>query len=329
MTLPLALLQAAAPNSTLLVIGGITVVLLVVLGKSFFVGLFEVITAPGASVRHHGESNTFFFTMMVVLLGGLIGVVILTMQQGAVSQDFTQYSNDTGSAIAQGNSNAIYREMAGRWGAAKIDNSLQNYVVGNLIWLPLFMVASWIVVGLIFWVLTKMFGSQASVSAFLGSMSFGYMFWGIALALMLPWLVKTVANGLFAQQATLTPGIPVIIGGVIALYAFVLIVLGIVQASEISGGQFIVAFMLFAILAGGLGWYMTTYQIKPKVDEFTGRVTSLDPSKPGFSMPDLAPGGGGMSLPPPPSTPGDQGTPTAPPESESRRPGQPAPDAGG
>jgi hypothetical protein len=152
--------------------------------------------------------------------------------------------------------------------------------------------------------MSKMFGTQVGLSTFLGSISFAYFFLGIAMALMLPWAIKTSASSLFAQPATMTPSVPVIIGGVLALYGFILLVLGVIQAAEITAGQFIVIFILFGILAGGLSWYVTTYQVKPKVDAFVAQVTGLDPSKPGFQMPDSGGGGGGLpSMPPPAAAP--------------------------
>jgi hypothetical protein len=285
MELPLALLQASNDQTTLILLSVITLVVLVSLGKRFFVALWEILLAPQASLSHHGRDNTFMFAVMVVFLGGLIGLVYLTFQQPQISSDFSRFAASTGSQIAQGNSNANYREIAGRLGGDRIDNALQTFVVGNFIWFPALWLVLWIVTGLLFFLMSKMFGSQTSASDFLGALAYPFFFYAIADALSLPAQATLLTGSLFGQSPDTAMGLPTIIAAVLGFYGFVLFCMAVVQAAEISFGQFIVCLILAGILKGGAGYYLMTQQFQPMADSFVGEVTSYDPSKPGFKMP--------------------------------------------
>jgi hypothetical protein len=306
MTMPLAL-QTGAPNNMLLyILIGMTVLILVALGKRFFVNLFETITAPAASMHHHGRSETFFFSFMVVLFGGLIGALVLTALQPKVHDTFVQVAKDTGRELAQGNGNPNYRDTAADWADNKILNNLETYVEGNLIWLPGVALAMWFVVGFMFWLFSKMFGAQTTLGNFLGALSYGYFFYSIGFALYLPSLIKAWTNMLFALPAAPDMDGLTIAGAVLMFYGAILIAIGVVNSSEITIGQFIVCFILYAILAGGSMSALQYYQFMPKAATFSSEVKSLDPSKAGYRLPGA--NGGGGAPPPPPSPPPSEGT---------------------
>src|SRR5689334_22949597 len=112
MSLPFALLQGTDTKTMLIMLGVITLGILVALGKRFFVSMFEVITAPGASLGHYGRENNAFFSLFIVFLGGLIGLFYLTLQQPQISSKLSETAMSVGQGIAQGNSNANYRDIA-------------------------------------------------------------------------------------------------------------------------------------------------------------------------------------------------------------------------
>lgn len=298
MYLPLALLQASDDQTTLIMLAVVTLGVLIALGKNFFAALWEIITAPQASLAHHGQKNTLFFAVMVVFLGGLIGLLYLTFQQPQISSGFTSFAKEAGQQIAQGNSNPNYREIAGNWAADRIDNALQTYVVGNFIWFPIYMLVVWLINGILFFGMSKMFGTQTSLSDFLGALAYPYFFSAIASALLLPSSAKGQAAALFGQTPPQEIDVPIIIAGVLVLYAFVLLCMAVIQAAEISAGQFIVCLILASILAGGVGYYFMTQKFVPMADEFQGEVASYDPSKANFRMP-----GSGSYAPPPSGNP--------------------------
>src|SRR5690606_38547757 len=145
---PLALLQASADQMMPIMLIVLTIGVLIALGKRFFVALFEIITAPQASLAYHGKENTLFFAVMVVFLGGLIGLVYLTFQQPQISSDLQSFSQSVGSQIAQGNSNPNYRDIAGEMAAARIFKNIDTYVVGNFVLYPLLCIGQWLLMGL-------------------------------------------------------------------------------------------------------------------------------------------------------------------------------------
>lgn len=289
MDFPLALLQASDNMMMLVLLAVFTLGVMIALGKRFFVGIFEVVTAPQASLGYHGKENTLFFSVMIVFLGGLIGLVYLTFQQPQISSDLSSFAKTTGQAIAQGNSNPTYRPIAGEMASSRIDNVLQTYVVGNFQWFPVYMIAVWLLTGLLFWACAKMFGTQTSLSAFLGALSFPYFFSAIASALSLPESVKSMTGALFLQPAQPSLGPAMIVASVLSLYAFILFCMAVVQSAEISAGQFIVCLLLIAIVVGGANYYFLTQQFMKQAEAFSGEITAFDPSQ----------SGGGGSAPPP------------------------------
>jgi hypothetical protein len=292
MYFPVALLQGSDDKMMLGMVAGAILILLIALGKRFFVALFEVITSPQASLGYHGKENTFLFSMFVVFLGGVLGLLYLTLQQPQISSDLSGFAKSTGQSIAQGNSNQTYRQISGEWAASRIDNALQTYVVGNFLYFPVLMVGIWFLNGLLFWLCSKMFGAQASLPAFLGALSWAYFFYGIANALSLSSAVKSITGSLFQQQPTPDMSIPVIVSLVLSLYAFILFCMGVVQAAEIGIGQLIVCILLIGIVVGGAEYYFFSQQFVPQASAFSGEITSYDPSQPGFTI------GGGSYTPP-------------------------------
>jgi hypothetical protein len=306
MTMPLALLQGAPDKMLLYMMIAITVLVAIALGRRFFVNLFEVITAPTASLHHHGRNETFFFSLMVVFLGGVIGALALTVAQPQVQQGMQDLSQSVGHELAQGNSNPNYREMSATYATEIISTNIDTYVTANIPWLPAVLLAFWLIVGLLFWLLTKMFGAQATAGNFLGSLSYGYFFYGIGFALCLPAIVKLLTNILYGLSAQLSFDPLTIAGLVLVLYGLILIIMGIIQGAEIGGGQFIVCAILFLIVVGGGLIALLYYQFMPQASSFAAQVRSLDPSKAGFHMPGDT---GGGAPPPPPSEPSkDEGT---------------------
>ena len=144
MTLVLAQTVSATegPSSQLLIVFGIIgLAVLVALGGRFFTNLFEVVTAPGASLGHHGRNDQFFFSLFVVFLGGLIGSVVLLVKQAAIIEAFRTAASVIAEAAARGNANEIYRGDAMNWGVNTMMSNFDIYVTANFIFYPIVVVA--------------------------------------------------------------------------------------------------------------------------------------------------------------------------------------------
>jgi len=110
----LALFQSepVAGQQLFIILGVITIATLIALGLRFFVNMFEVITAPGASLSHHGQNDNFFFSIFVVFLGGLIGTFGLLALQAELKLAFHSFAETVCNDAALLNTNLNYRDIA-------------------------------------------------------------------------------------------------------------------------------------------------------------------------------------------------------------------------
>src|SRR4051794_10958646 len=147
--MPFSMLQAAGPNDRmmLIVLGVIALLTLVVLGFKFFRNLFEIITAPGASLKYHGQMDNFFFSLLVVFLGGLISVAIMVAGQDKIAQSWNNYSSKVSQDLGAANSNHIYQDVAEKYAKDRLDTNFDIYFVQNMIMMPMLFLALWFVLG--------------------------------------------------------------------------------------------------------------------------------------------------------------------------------------
>lgn len=280
---PVLLQSAAAPESMLyILLGVITLAALVALGLKFFTNMFEVITAPGASLGHLGRSDNFFFGLTLVVLAGLIGSLILLVNQPQMVSGFHTYSADFCKSAAQANSNANYREIAAGWGTSTLDNEFTNFFAGNLVFYPIVVLLVWIVLGVVLFGIVRIVGGQISMGAFLTMMSYPYFFGIIGVACLLAGLLpdmKGLAGGAPAM------GLWTIIGGLLFLYSLILTMIGINQGAECGPTRMLISLVILLILLGGGSWAGMNYGAKPVLDKFQSDIKSFDPSKENFTLP--------------------------------------------
>ena len=285
----LALLQGSSDtgNTMLIVLGVLALVVFVVLGTKFFVNLFEVITAPGASLKHHGENDTAFYSLAIVFLGSLIGSFIMVLNQAKMRDGFHEFAVEIGSSMASGNRNETYHQIASEWATTHMDNQYFIYVDSNLMMLGFIGILFWVVAGLIFMLAAKMFASTASFSDLLSATAYP-MFFGIigqccALADQMMNL-ESAAQG-YTPDSISGMGILGIIGAVLSLYATVLYLLAFMQATDLGFGQVIVGIILYLVIMGGIQYLVMTKVATPAIDEFTTDVVTLDPSRANYKLP--------------------------------------------
>ena len=273
----LALLQSATPPDQRLyiILGVVTLATLVVLGLKFFANMFEVITAPTASLKHHGQSDNFFFSLMVAFLGGLIGTFVLLINQNALTSTFGKYATTVANDIALGNSNPTYRDIAANKAADILNNHFALYFADQLVFFPVVVVLLWLVIGLIIYGTARIFGGQATFADFMGSLAYPAFFLNIGLGCFALFIVNTLA-AIVAKQ-TPNPDVLAIVGGVLLLYGAILYLIAMSQAADLTGGQVIGVLIVFLILVGGAS-YGGYYYAGPAFEQFALQITSFDPA---------------------------------------------------
>jgi hypothetical protein len=280
----LALLQnAAAPDKMLFILlGVITLAALAALGLKFFTNMFEVITAPGASLGHLGRTDNFFFGFTIIVLAGLIGTLILMMTQPQLLDGFSQFSTSFANSAAQGNANATYRDIAASWGAMQLENFFTVYVASNLVFYPIVAVLVWLVVSIVLYGIVRILGGQMTAGAFLSMLAYPYFFGVIGVA--------CIAAGLLPDLSGLIGGTPAmgvftIIGALLFLYSLILTMIGINQGAECGPTRMIISLIILLVLLGGGGYAGGVYGVKPALDKFKSDVKSFDPSKENYQLP--------------------------------------------
>jgi hypothetical protein len=263
-------------QSLFIVLGIIALASLVALGGKFFVNLFEVITAPAASLGHHGQNDNFFFSIIIVFLGGLVASFLMIQGRDDLAVSFHDYSVAVCSEAAQQNSSEVYRDIAAETGVMKMDDQFGIYLLDNLIFIPVAMVLIWLILGLIAWIGTKIVGSPATLGNLLGSLAYSCLFISIGFGLMATFLVEAVAG--LASGEPAMPGGMAIAGIVLLLYGLVLYLIGLAQGAQITGGQAAVPVILLLVVLGGLG-YLAFSQAQPAFSAFLDEIRSYDPAR--------------------------------------------------
>lgn len=273
----LALFQAGSmPEQQLyIILGVITLATVIALGLRFFINIFEVITAPAASLRHHGQNDNFFFSIFVVFLGGLIGAFGLLAKQSALTQAFHDYAATVCNDVSLQGVNANYREIAATWGINALDSNFDIFVTSNLVFFPIVMVVLWLVVGSICYVGARVLGGQSEYGAFLGSLAYSSFFASIGLGFISLFAIQTL--GATAAKTSPMPGVLAIIGIVLMLYSLVLFLMGIAQGADLAGGQVIGVLVVLIIVLGGIG-FGCYYYAQPAWESFTAEIQNYNPA---------------------------------------------------
>jgi hypothetical protein len=297
MTVALALLQAGQlqDNSMYIVLGILCLLVLVALGFKFWRNMFEVITAPAASLGYHGQNDNFFFSLVIVILGGLIGTFILINAQNDMTQGFHDTAVVFATAAAEGGSSTNYRDVAANWGTNKLDDTFNNNITSNLSFYPVLLVLNWIFVGFFAFLGAKMFGGHTTLGTLLGSFAYPTFFLSIGLAAFTVACfgslstVMSAFGGAGASSAAASGGMNMLwttVGFVLLVYGIILWFIALAQGGQVTIGGVIGVLVVLLVVNGGLGALAFYQGIAPWHKALITNIQSIDPSKPGFQMPE-------------------------------------------
>ncbi len=273
------LLQADDPgNRNLLILGVAIVGCLLVLGLRFFRALFEVITAPQASLGHHGRSDGFMHSLMIVLLGGLIGTLVVFLQLDKIKDGLSAFAQSVSTMVASGATNKNYADVIGSTALTTVNQNVDNYVINNLILLPLYFVAMWILVSLLAFAFSKMLGGQSTMPGMAGALAYSYFFMAIGTCMALTTQIGMLPS-MFGAAAGASPGMDVvaIIGMILNLFGVILFLMGISQGGDLTVGATVGVLVFMLIILGG-GEYFGFYKAKEAFDGWVGKLQSTNPA---------------------------------------------------
>lgn len=273
------LLQADDPgNRNLLILGAAILGCLIVLGLRFFRSLFEVITAPQASLGYHGRNDGFMHSLMIVLLGGLIGTLVIFTQLTSIQAGLGAFAQAVSSMVSNGATNKNYADVVGATALNTVNQNLDNYIVNNLILLPLLVVAIWILASFLAFLFSKMLGGQASMPGMAGALAYAYFFLAIGGCMSASVQIGMLPS-MFGAGAAGTPemGALTIIGLILQLFGVILFLMGISQGGDLTIGATVgVLIFMMVILVGAQ--YFTFYKGKQSFDAWVSTLQSTNPA---------------------------------------------------
>jgi Yip1 domain len=278
MSIAPALLWAAEDQGTLMVLGAVTVIAIFLMGLRFFRNLFEIISAPTASLKYHGENDNFFFSLMLVFIGSMIATILLLYGKEAISTGFKDYSSAVAESLATQNSNQTYHDQVRDWARNRLDSGFETIITSNLMTFCVVIPILWFIVGFFAWLMTKIFGGPATLGNFLGTTAYSSFFFSIGLG-----LAGAALAGMVASTATQSP--PTLdglaIGGLVLMaYGLIIFIMGMNNAAELSAGQTVGALIFLIIVLGGAS-YGGYYQGQQMFGAFASEVKSHNPATSG------------------------------------------------
>jgi hypothetical protein len=274
----LALIWQASGDTTLYILVGAIVLCLIVLGLKFLRAMFEVITAPQASLGHHGRSDGFFHSMIIVLLAGLITALIVHVRTEDLRATWQASSQAEASAIAAGAANRIYADVIESSSKDKLDANFENFFVGNIIFIPLILLGYWFVLSILAFLFSRMLGGQCTLGGVAGALAYAYFFGFIAQGLTM----DTQIGSFLGSLSGTPPGSPamsplVIVGMILSLYSAILWFMALSQGGDLTVGQIIGVTIFIAVIVGGSTGY-AMYKGKEAYTAWTTKMKAYNPA---------------------------------------------------
>lgn len=249
------LLQGDTSSINLISIGVAIVLCLIVLGLRFFRAMFEVLTAPQASLGYHGRNDGFMHSLMIVLLGGLVGTLVLFTQMDKLKAGLGAFAETLASTVAAGATNKNYADVIKNTALTTVNNNIDNFVISNLWLLPLVIVVLWIFVSFLAFIFAKMLGGSVTMPSMAGALAYAYFFWAIAYGLNAAASASSLSMAIPGNPGmTAMPSLGVlgIIGAVLSLYALILFIMGVSQGGDLTTGATIGVLVFLIVIIGGI-----------------------------------------------------------------------------
>jgi hypothetical protein len=277
MSFALALLQVGSePDRTIIIFLAVMVVAcLLVLNLRFFRNLFEIITAPAASLKFHGEQDPFLTSILLVLMGGVIATLIMVANQQKLSQEFNTYADTVASDLAAANGNPNYRDIAKATALDTLNRGFDTHVVKNLLAAPFVFIGLWLFIGIFTFLFSKMLGGTTTAANLLGTTAYSAFFVTIGIGLASVFIIRMIAAQAAAGSAT--PDGLGIAGLLLILFGVVLFAMGVTQAADLSSGQTIGVLLFLVIVLGGASYGIMNAGTT-RFEAFSAKVTTFNPA---------------------------------------------------
>lgn len=267
---PAILLLAADPDQSLkwLFVGGI-VLCIVAMGLPFFRNAFYAITAPTYSLRNMGGDDNIFFSLLLVFVGGLFLSLFALVQKATLTASYLKFANAQIGQTLASYSNLTYKDIVFNEGVEKMMNAY--YTIESLVfWLWFLWILLWLLSGVLFWVLTKLFGNQSPLKIMLSTLAYAYMLCGVVVGFF---YFKLIGAFLAGGGTSPSLGAAEMIGVVLVIVSVVYMIIAVAQGGDVTPVQAFFVFLIAVILLAG-AIFGVVYQVKPVYQAFLEELRS-------------------------------------------------------
>ena len=257
-----------------LFLGGAALALLV-LGDGAIRNLLDAVFTPTYSLRAMARDDPFSFSLLLSFLGGLVLGFYAQILSMFVDSSFAEYAQYTvGDALAS-YANPVYKDVIFQNGVERMTDTFSLIYTNNIVWLPVVWVGFWLILGVLYWLGGRLFGSTVSLQAALGVLAY----WTTLFAIIVGYFL---IHGLGASFAIMSggsgPGAVEIIGGLLFIVSLVYFFISVSQGLEVTMAQAVVIFIIWLVVFGAAGAGLTIYKASPAFQEFLQELQSTNPA---------------------------------------------------
>ncbi|OGK09636.1 MAG: hypothetical protein A2Y63_03060 [Candidatus Riflebacteria bacterium RBG_13_59_9] len=268
---PALLLQGGDLDETLKwILVGAIVLCILAMGFQFFKNTFYAITAPTYSLRNMGEDDNFFFSILLVFLGGLFAAFYTFIQRNFIAGSFESFAKAQVEQALASYSNLTYKPVVASYGIERMTDVFESLET-IIVWIPVLWLVSWLVMGVLYWLLSRAFGNQSPLKVMLSSLAYFFMLYGAVAGYF---IAHALGTSFLASVGTPPIGAVEIIGALLGLVFFVYLIVAISQGGEITPAQAGVAWLVWGIVIGGAIAATVYYKVIPSFEAFLNGLST-------------------------------------------------------
>jgi len=255
-------------------VGGAALCLLV-LGEATLRNLFDALFTPSYSLRTMARDDSFAFSLLLTFLGGLVLGFYAQILNSFVNSSFASYAEHTIGDALMAYSNPVYKDVLFQDGVIRMKDTFDLIFTNNIVWLPVAWVAFWLVLGVLYWLGGRLFGSTTDLQVALGALAY----WATLFAVIVGYFVIHGIGAGFSMAAGVSAlGIVEMIGALLFLISLFYLFISISQGMEVTMVQAVVIFIIWLVVFGGAAVGLYIYKASPACGEFLQELQSTNPA---------------------------------------------------
>lgn len=258
-----------------LLLGGAALCILV-LGDGAIKNLLDALFTPAYSLRSMAREDGFSFSLLLAFMGGLFVGFYAQILNSFVNSSFASYASYKIGDALMAYPNPVYKDVVLQNGVDRMTGTFNLIYTNNIVWLPVAWVVFWLLLGVLYWLGGRLFGSTVSLQVALGALAY----WTTLVAIVVGYFL---IHGLGASFSLLGGGsglgIAEVIGGLLFIVSLGYLFISISQGLEVTMVQAVVIFIIWLVVFGAAGAGLIIYKASPAFSEFLQELQSTNPAR--------------------------------------------------